>query len=124
MDKSLYSLTRGSAVTPHPVHGWESCPDGLDGLPGSSMPLASHPRLAATTAPESIGAEKFRVLAARLRHFQEQRNLKKLVITSSIKGEGKSVISANLALTFAQRQRTLLIDGDLRQSGLSDLLGS
>jgi capsular exopolysaccharide synthesis family protein len=71
---------------------------------------------------ESVGAEKFRVLAARLQYFRKQRQLRNVVITSTLKGEGKSVVSANLAMTLARRQRTLLIDGDLRQSGLRELL--
>jgi capsular exopolysaccharide synthesis family protein len=45
-------------------------------------------------------------------------------VTSSIKGEGKSVISANLAITLARRERTLLIDGDMHQAGLREVLGS
>lgn len=79
-------------------------------------------RLVSLLDPASVGAEKFRVLAIRLKKLQEESPLKKLLITSSIKGEGKSVISANLALALARRQRTLLIDGDLRQSGLRELL--
>lgn len=90
-------------------------------------PLRSvvNPRcLVALTDPGSAGAEKFRALAIRLRNFQKRQRLKKLLVTSSVKGEGKSVISANLAVTLAQAQRTLLIDCDLHQSGLRDVLGS
>jgi capsular exopolysaccharide synthesis family protein len=75
-------------------------------------------------APASVGAEKFRMLVVRLQHLRERQQLKRLVITSAVKGEGKSVVSANLAVTCAHRQRTLLIDGDLRQSGLADLFGT
>ena len=84
-----------------------------------------HPRyLVALTDQGGIGAEKFRALAIRLRNFQKRQRLKKILITSSVKGEGKSVISANVAVTLAQVQRTLLIDCDLHQSGLRDVLGS
>src|SRR5882724_7113882 len=71
-----------------------------------------------------MGAEKFRTLAARLRYLQNKDELKRLVITSAVQGEGKSLISANLAITLARRQRTLLIDGDLRRSGLKELFGT
>src|SRR5262245_24980079 len=87
------------------------------------IPLPSS-RLAAMFDERSVGAEKFRVLASRLQYLRKQRPLKRVVITSTIKGEGKSVISANLAVTLGRRYKTLLIDGDLRQSGLADLLGS
>jgi hypothetical protein len=41
---------------------------------------------------------------------------KTLLITSAVPNEGKSTISANLAITFAlSGARTLLIDGDLRR---------
>jgi capsular exopolysaccharide synthesis family protein len=96
-------------------------PTLLDGFP---MVVPSNPRLAALVDPASVGAEKFRMLATRLRYFQKQRRLKMLVVTSTVQGEGKSVVSANLAVTLARRQRTLLIDGDLRRSGLVDLLGT
>jgi capsular exopolysaccharide synthesis family protein len=84
-----------------------------------------HPRyLVALTEQGSVGAEKFRGLAIRLRNFQKRQRLKKLLITSSVKGEGKSVVSGNLAVSLAQAQRTLLIDCDLHQSGLRDVLGN
>ena len=38
-----------------------------------------------------------------------------IVTTSTVPGEGKSFISSNLALTFANHgEKTLLLDGDLR----------
>jgi capsular exopolysaccharide synthesis family protein len=44
------------------------------------------------------------------------RRMRSLLITSASPGEGKSTIAANLAATHAeQKQRTLLIDGDLRR---------
>ena len=45
-----------------------------------------------------LAAEKFRVLGLKLRHLRERRKLKRIVITSSIPEEGKSLIAANLAL--------------------------
>jgi polysaccharide biosynthesis transport protein len=44
------------------------------------------------------------------------RRVRSVLITSASPGEGKSTIAAHLALTHAaQRQKTLLIDGDLRR---------
>lgn len=79
--------------------------------------------LVALTQQGSPAAEKFRSLAIRLQNFQKRQGLKKLLITSSVKSEGKSVISGNTAVALAQNQRTLLIDCDLHQSGLRDVLG-
>jgi len=88
-------------------------------------------RLVALTDRESLAAEKFRYLGVKLRQLQQQRALKRLLITSSLPEEGKSMVAANLAATLGrrQRQRVLLIEGDLRrpvlagQMGLGDLLG-
>ncbi|HTC93231.1 MAG TPA: CpsD/CapB family tyrosine-protein kinase [Terriglobales bacterium] len=125
MDKKVFGLTHNSpATSSQMVRDLVNDAESLDELPHACFDVSPSPRLVAMTEQESVGAEKFRVLAARLQYFRKQRQLRKLVITSSIKGEGKSVISANLAITLARRQRTLLIDGDLRQSGLNVLLGS
>jgi protein-tyrosine kinase len=81
-------------------------------------------RLVALEGQRTLGAEKVRILAARLRHMQEQRAIKKLLITSSVKDEGKTVLSANLAISFAKmKQRVLLIDGDFHQAGAGHLMG-
>ena len=46
-----------------------------------------------------------------------------VMVASAIPGEGKSTVAANLAITAAKTgQKTLLIDGDLRKSSLSQLL--
>lgn len=44
---------------------------------------------------------------------------KVMVITSSIPGEGKSTVSANLAFALGQMERVLLIDADLRRPTLA-----
>ena len=90
--------------------------------PALDLPYSS--RLVAMFDERSVGAEKFRVLASRLQYFRKQHSLKKVLVTSTIKGEGKSLISANISVTLGRRYKTLMIDGDLRQPGLTNLLGS
>jgi protein-tyrosine kinase len=82
-------------------------------------------RLVAITEPRSLGAEKFRSLAARLTNLRRERELKSLQVTSSIVGEGKSLVSANLALTFAMESssKVLLVEGDMHRPSLSTRLG-
>jgi capsular exopolysaccharide synthesis family protein len=101
--------------------------------PFQSLPVSLQPdsRLICLTAKDSLGAEKFRFLGVRLRQLQQGRSLKKVLITSTIPAEGKSTISGNLAATLArkQKQKILLLEGDLRrpslchQFGLSKLVG-
>ncbi len=83
-------------------------------------------RLITITNPNSPGAETFRVLSTRLAHLRRKRPLKKLLITSAVGDEGKSVVSVNLALTLARRagERVLLIEADLRRPTASALLAS
>src|SRR5882724_7177650 len=102
----------------------DTTPEALSCLAGTPLLTVVATRLVALTDQASVGAEKFRTLAARLRYLQNEKDLKRLVITSAVQGEGKSLISANLAITLARRQRTLLVDGDLRRSGLKDLFGT
>lgn len=83
-------------------------------------------RLITLTNPNSPGAEMFRVLSTKLAHMRGKRQLKKLLITSAVSDEGKSVVSVNLALTLARRagERVLLIEADLRRPTASALLAT
>ena len=59
--------------------------------------------------------EAFRSIHSALKLSEESKNSKVIVTTSTVPGEGKSFISSNLALTFANHgEKTLLLDSDLR----------
>jgi capsular exopolysaccharide synthesis family protein len=89
-----------------------------------SLPASPEKRLVAVTDSLGFGAEKLRMLSARLKFAQHQAGLKRLLVTSTIVGEGKTTITANLAVILAQQQqKVLLIDGDLHQAALTALLG-
>ncbi len=83
-------------------------------------------RLVALSDSEGKGAEMFRVLATRLAHMRNKRRLQKLLVTSSVVDEGKSVVAVNLALTLARRPatRVLLIEADLRRPTAAALLST
>jgi capsular exopolysaccharide synthesis family protein len=87
--------------------------------------LRSDSRLVCLTDQGGLAAEKFRVLGLKLRNVRERRKLKRIVITSSIPEEGKSLISSNLALNQARSKilNTVLIDGDLRRPELGNRFG-
>jgi protein-tyrosine kinase len=98
---------------------------GVDRVPCLRVDARPERRLVAMGEEPSVGAERIRMLGAQLRHHQEQHPLKTLLMTSSIKDEGKSIISANLAFSLAgMKQRVLLIDGDSHQGSLTRLLGA
>ena len=81
--------------------------------------------LVCITDGESLAAEKFRFLSVRLRHLQQKRPLKRVLITSSMAEEGKSLVAANLACALARRQqqKILLLEGDLRRPSLAKQFG-
>ena len=100
-------------------------PNGLDSCPVLPVSIPEHSRLVSVAEQGSLGAEKFRFLAVRLRHLRQNRALKKILITSTIPQEGKSTIAANLACTLARRknQKTLLLEGDLRRPNIVNQFG-
>jgi capsular exopolysaccharide synthesis family protein len=91
-----------------------------------SVPVTVQPseKLVFYSQPESLAAEKFRFLGVRLRQMRQARRLKKVLLTSTIPEEGKSLVSANLSGVLARRkERVLLIEGDLRRPTLSEKVG-
>jgi succinoglycan biosynthesis transport protein ExoP len=67
-------------------------------------------------------AESFRSLRSSLLFMPTQGQLKSLLVTSSIPGEGKSTIASNLGVTMALAgTRVLLVDADLRRGDLASL---
>lgn len=69
--------------------------------------------------PKSITAESYRSLRTNIQYSSIDKQVKTLVVTSSNAGEGKSTVSGNLAYTFFQSgKRVLIIDCDLRKPSL------
>ncbi|MGA7720641.1 MAG: polysaccharide biosynthesis tyrosine autokinase [Ignavibacteriaceae bacterium] len=73
--------------------------------------------------PDSIPSEAFKALRTRVQYSKVgQEPLKTILVTSSTPGEGKTLISVNLAGTFAQLgKKTLIIDLDLRKPRVHSL---
>jgi Mrp family chromosome partitioning ATPase len=83
---------------------------------------ATIPTLITQMEPTSGTVEAYQELSTNLRFAMLEMNLKTLVITSASEGEGKSTITANLGILFAQSgQRVLLVDGNLRHPFLHRL---
>jgi capsular exopolysaccharide synthesis family protein len=103
----------------------EKPPDPFEQFQSLQVSLTPQSRLVSLIDSGSPAAEAFRLLGVRLRHLRRDRPLKKLLITSTIPQEGKSMVAGNLACTLALRtqQRTLLLEGDLRRPSLSHMFG-
>ena len=66
-------------------------------------------------SPKSSVAEAIRVVRTNLQFSLKLKKGKTILVTSSIQGEGKSFVSSNLAVSFAQKNlKVLLVDSDLR----------
>ena len=69
--------------------------------------------------PKSIEAESYRILRTNIMYSSFDKEIKRILVTSSEPGEGKSTTSGNLALAFAQdEKKVILIDCDLRKPSL------
>lgn len=66
--------------------------------------------------PKSPVSEIFRTLRTNIQFMNSNKQLKTLLVTSTLPGEGKSWVSSNLAVTFAQAgKRVILVDADMRK---------
>ncbi len=95
-----------------------------------------NPYLVMFHEPAGYRAEQIRGLRNRLVAMNPDGEPKTLVVTSAVRGEGKTVAALNLAMAFAEleRHQVVLVDGDLRrpsceqylnlntEPGLSDVL--
>lgn len=86
--------------------------------------LSNQERIPVLFSAYSFASEQFRLLATRLQQLQQTRAFKSVLLTSSVEGDGKSLLTFNLAFSLAQgsRQSVLVIDADLRTTGLSRTL--
>ena len=73
--------------------------------------------------PDSLQSEAFKTLRTRIQ-FSTDKELKVILITSPAPGEGKSIITANLAVSFAQdHKKTVILDCDLRKPRIHSIFG-
>lgn len=92
-------------------------------------------QLITVTHPKSLITESYRTLRTNINFSSFDKKVKTIAVTSSMPGEGKSTICANLAVVMAENGcKTILIDCDQRrprlhmlfnisnEKGLSDLL--
>jgi receptor protein-tyrosine kinase len=92
-------------------------------VPGESAISAE---IIAAYEPFTARVESLRALRNQLmwRWFETGKERRALAVTSAEHGDGRSFLAANLAVVFSQqRQRTLLIDADMRNPRQHQLFG-
>lgn len=94
-------------------------------VPEDPAAAAAHsPDRQVAEMPTSPGAEAVRTLRASLLLAASGGLPRRLLVTSSCPGEGKTCITTNLALAFAQMgKRVLLVDCDLRKPRVHAAIG-
>lgn len=103
----------------------ETVPDRSQRVDGDVVDLRAHPKYPLIIDPaHKDAAESFSILRTRLLNARAKSGLCSILVTSAQKQEGKSLICTNLAISLASlaRDRILLIDGDLRMQGITQLL--
>lgn len=81
-------------------------------------------KLITLTEPRSAAAEALRGLRTNLMFASVEHPVTTLLVTSASQSEDKSILLANLAVTFAQSgHKTILVDADLRRPMQHDIWG-
>jgi len=74
--------------------------------------------------PKSSMSEAIRTLRTNLQFSSVDKKIKTILITSSVPGEGKSFVAANLAVAFADSgSKVLLVDCDIRKGRQHAIFG-
>ena len=83
------------------------------------------PKLLVHLAPESVDAEKFKLLKGEILFSKDGTRPRTILVTSAFPSEGKTFIAANLAVSIAQgvNEYALLVDCDFRRPKLHKMLG-
>ncbi len=81
------------------------------------------PRIIVASHPHTVIHEAYQMLQANLMFISDTK-IRTIVVTSSVAGEGKSEVSANLTAMIAQAgRRVLLVDANMRQPAQHHLWG-
>lgn len=101
------------------------------GLPVlSSIPLSKKQKTTRNTElithqePKSPISECFKTFRTNIMFSIQNHALNTILVTSGLMGEGKSFVSSNLAVTFSQSgKRVIIIDTDMRKGRLHKIFG-
>ena len=113
MDKSLKNVEEAKRLLGYPLLG--SIPQVSD--KGKKKLSEGQEELPVLNSPYSPVSTAFEMLQTNLSFTVSDKELRVIALTSSCPGEGKSFVSANLAVAMSQLgKRVLLIDADMRRS--------
>lgn len=118
LDKSLKTVEEAKRVLGYPLLGSIPQVDEKAKVRGGE----NRQELPVLNNPFSLVNAAFEMLQTNLGFTLSDKTLKVIVVTSSVTGEGKSYVSANLAVAKAQMgRRVLLVDADMRHPRQHDI---
>jgi len=141
LDESLASVAVAEPPPAPPVAAPGYAPDYAAGsavasstaVPADALDLSKVARRPWSPSFEQLPAllqrgpavEQFRSLRSRIFELRDVSPLKSILVSSGLPQEGKSFVSANLALSLARHKnsKVLLIDGDMRRYTMHQILG-
>jgi polysaccharide biosynthesis transport protein len=90
-----------------------------------AVPASARFALAGTDPLAPREAEVFALIRSRLRYFNVDHDVRSLLVTSAVPGEGKTTIALNLAIAeaMAGNAKVLLLEADFRRPTLARRLG-
>ena len=114
-----------SDLYPHPIHEKVRAVRQVDPLKVSRSLVSLAPAGTEFDAKQQLMAEQFRLLRTRVKALSKDLELRVILVTSALAGEGKTTVSANLAgsLSRVEGLRVLLVDFDLRRPSLHTMFG-
>jgi len=87
-------------------------------------PSSKMPEIAFEGSSHAPAVESLRTIRTNIRLAHPDVNAKTLLVTSSVSQEGKTTVSANVAVSFAiAGRRTLLVDTDMRKPRIHKVFG-
>jgi Mrp family chromosome partitioning ATPase len=126
MDRTLRGPSEVEEITGSPVIGVIPSFEDSEQLSGARRRREPHKDSAESptvpkpvwilTHPESSGAEAFRALRTSIMLSRPNGGPKTILVTSCIPGEGKTTLTTNLAVAFAQHdKKVIIVEADMRR---------
>jgi protein-tyrosine kinase len=83
------------------------------------------PRISVLTGTDELARQRYHTLAVRVLNLAAKRNIKTILVTSALPGEGKTTVATNLAAVMSRpdERKVLLIDADLGEPSIWKSLG-